>query len=134
MKIWKILSVGALSLILWGCHSDSNSKSDLQGRPNSGGILKLQKTYDLLVAKDPRLMKGRDIKFLTYAYRDYSFSPFLVEELSTNSEPLACDLLDLKAGDAKSLITSVVEDNSAEIGFRVFAADIVCEALALPQE
>jgi hypothetical protein len=134
MKIWTILSVGVLTCSLWSCRSHSDSSSDLQGRPNSGGILKLQKTYDVLVAKDPRLMKGRDIKFLTYAYRDYSFSQFLVEELTANGDPLACDLLDLKAGDAKSLIINVVEENGAEVGFRVFAADIVCEAPVLPQE
>lgn len=134
MKIWTLLSVGVLTCFLWNCRSHSDSSSDLQGRPNSGGILKLQKSYDILVAKDPRLMKGRDIKFLTYAYRDYSFSQFLVEELTTNSEPLACDLLDLKAGDAKSLIVNVLEENGAEMGFRVFAADIVCEVPAQSQE
>lgn len=134
MKIGTVLSVGVLTFFIWSCRSNSESSSDLQGRPNSGGILKLQKTYEVVVAKDPRLMKGRDIKFLTYAYRDYSFSQFLVEELTTNNDPLACDLLDLKPEDAKSLILNVMEETGVEPGFRVFAADIVCEAPALSQE
>lgn len=134
MKIGTVLSVGVLTFFIWSCRSNSESSSDLQGRPNSGGILKLQKTYEVVVAKDPRLMKGRDIKFLTYAYRDYSFSQFLVEELTTNTDPLACDLLDLKPEDAKSLILNVMEETGVEPGFRVFAADIVCEAPALSQE
>lgn len=130
MKIWTLLSVGVLSCFIWSCRSHSDSSSDLQGRPNSGGLLKLQKSYEIAVTKDPRLMKGRDIKFLTYAYRDYSFSQFLVEELTANTDPLACDLLDMKSGDAKSLIMNVVEENGAEPSFRVFAADIVCEVPA----
>jgi hypothetical protein len=134
MKIGTVLSVGVLTFFIWSCRSNSESSSDLQGRPNSGGILKLQKTYEVVVAKDPRLMKGRDIKFLTYAYRDYSFSQFLVEELTANNDPLACDLLDLKPEDAKSLILNVMEETGVEPGFRVFAADIVCEAPALSQE
>lgn len=134
MKIWTILSVGVLTCFVLSCRSHSDSNSDLQGRPNSGGILKLQKSYEVVVAKDPRLMKGRDIKFLSFAYRDYSFSQFLVDELTTNTDPLACDLLDLKAGDAKSLIMNVVEETGVEAGFRVFAADIVCEAPALSRE
>jgi hypothetical protein len=134
MKIGTVLSVGVLTFFIWSCRSNSESSSDLQGRPNSGGILKLQKTYEVAVAKDPRLMKGRDIKFLTYAYRDYSFSQFLVEELTANTDPLACDLLDLKPEDAKSLIVNVTEETGVEPGFRVFAADIVCEVPTPSQE
>lgn len=130
MKIGIVLSAAVLSCFIGSCRSHSDSSSDLQGRPNSGGLLKLQKSYEVVVAKDPRLMKGRDIKFLTYAYRDYSFSQFLVEELTSNADPLACDLLDLKAGDAKSLIMNVVEESGSETSFRVFAADIICEAPA----
>lgn len=130
MKIGIVLSAAVLSCFIGSCRSHSDSSSDLQGRPNSGGLLKLQKSYEVVVAKDPRLMKGRDIKFLTYAYRDYSFSQFLVEELTNNTDPLACDLLDLNAGDAKSLIMNVVEESGSETSFRVFAADIICEAPA----
>jgi hypothetical protein len=131
LKIWTILSVGLLTSSILSCRS-SKPDSDLQGRPNSGGILKLEKTYDLAVEKDPRLMKGRDIKFLTYAFRDYSFSQFLVDELTVNSSPLPCELLDLKTGDAKSLILNVVEESGAGTVFRVFAADIRCDAPAAP--
>jgi hypothetical protein len=128
MKVWMWLSIGLMCCFSMSCRSHKDSGSDLQGRPNSGGHLKLEKSYDLVVDKDPRLMKGRDIKFLNYAFRDSSFSQFLVSELSANSGPLSCDLLDLTVGNARSLITNVVEVNGTEAGFQVFAADIVCEA------
>jgi hypothetical protein len=131
LKIGTILNLGLLTLTLLSCRS-ADSGSDLQGRPNAGGVLKLEKTYDLLVEKDPRLMKGRDIKFLTHAFRDYSFSQFLVDELSTSSGSLACELLDLKTGEARSLILNVREENAAGTGFRVQAADIRCDAPVAP--
>jgi hypothetical protein len=132
MKVWMWLSVGLMGCVSLSCRSHKESSSDLQGRPNSGGLLKLEKSYDLIVEKDPRLMKGRDIKFLTYAFRDSSFGQFMVEELSLNSSPLSCDLLDLTHGNAKSLITKVVEVSGEELRFQVFAADIRCEAPAVP--
>lgn len=126
MKVWTFLSIGLMCCSILSCRSHTDSSSDLQGRPNSGGKLTLEKSYDLVVGKDPRLMKGRDIKFLNYAFRDYSFSQFLVDELSAKSSPLPCELLDLAVGDKKSLIMQV-EVNGSEPGFHVFAADIRCE-------
>jgi len=132
MKIWTLLSIGLISCCFLSCRSNKDSQSDLQGRPNSNGHLKLEKLYDLVVDSDPRLMKGRDIKFLTHGFRDSSFSQFLVDELSTSSDPLSCDLLDLTVGSARSLITNVTEPSTAASGFQVFAADIRCEAPIVP--
>jgi len=128
MKVWTWLNIGLMCCFFLSCRSHKDSSSDLQGRPNSGGLLKLEKVYELVIDKDPRLMKGRDIKFLTYGFRDSSFGQFLVDELSVNASPLSCDLLDLTVDNAKSLITNVIEENGTEPGFRVFAADIRCEA------
>lgn len=132
MKI-DLLIIGSLILTgLMACQPQSAGTASLQGHPNSGGRLRLEKTYDLIVSSDPRLMKSKFINFLSYSYRDYSFSAFLVDTLTANTDPLPCELLDLTIGDKKSLITKVVDLTSSAPQFQVFAADLVCDAPPSP--
>ncbi len=124
MKAMSIFASLAMCTIILACGTPEASQSDLSGQSNSGGRLSLEKTYDLFVSRDPRLLKARDINFLTYKFRDYSFTSFLVESLGQKPDSMPCELIEISLGERRSLIREIIEQ--ADGSFHVYAADVSC--------
>jgi hypothetical protein len=129
MKTLLILKVFTILGLLSACSNDRSSSGKLQGRPESGGILKLVVgSYEKISAYDPRIMKSKDITFLNNIFVSYSFSQFLIDDLAKN-EIFHCEMLELGLNEKASLITQVVEQTNSQgqKEYKVIAADISCE-------